>query len=112
MKNKQLANIVFMVSAIAVLVAAAFHITYWFYAPYLFAIGAAGIAVVRLSDRYTGTNIRIKRLRRMEALSALLILASSFLMFRGRNEWFLLLFVAAILQLYAVIVMPKEDDNR
>lgn len=109
MKNKRLSDFLFISSAIAVLVSAALYITDWCCAPYLFATGAAGIAISRLTDRYTGDNLRAKRLHRMEGFSALLILISSYLMFNERNEWFLLLFIAAILQLYAALVMPKDE---
>ncbi len=105
--NRRFLNILFYVSAIAVLSAAALYITQWKAAPYIFAVGAAGMAIARLSNRYEGNNIRLKRLYRMEMLSSLIIVAASYFMFKHQNEWFLLLFVAAILQLYTAILIPK-----
>lgn len=109
--NHRILNILFYISASAVLLASALYITQWSATPYIFAIGASGMAIARLSNRYQGDNIRLKRLYRMEAFSSLLIVAASYFMFKHQNEWFLLLFVAAILQLYAAILIPKISDK-
>lgn len=109
--SKRILNTVFYISAIAVLLAATLYITHWSVAPYIFAVGAAGVAIVRLSTRYEGKNIRLKRLYRIEVLSALFIVGSSYFMFRNQNEWFLLLLIAAILQLYTAILIPKVSDK-
>ena len=112
--NNKTRNTIFLLSAICVLIAAALYITGWFAVPYIFALGAAGIAVCRLTFRYEGTNFRLKRLYRMETLSALLLVAASYFMFKTRTEWILLLTVAAILQLYTAILIPKiiEKDSK
>ena len=109
--NQRVLNILFYISATAVLLASALYITQWEAAPYIFAVGAAGMAIARLSNRYQGHNIRLKRLYRMETLSSLIIVAASYFMFKHQNEWFLLLFVAAILQLYTAILIPQIKEK-
>ena len=49
--NNKTRNTIFLLSAICVLIAAALYITGWFAVPYIFALGAAGIAVCRLTFR-------------------------------------------------------------
>ena len=50
----------------------------------------------------------------METLSALLLVAASYFMFKTRTEWILLLTIAAILQLYTAILIPQiiEKDSK
>lgn len=107
--NDKIQNFIFIFSASAVVIAAAIYPLHWFYTPYLFAIGAAGVAVARLSRRYKGDNLRLKRLYRMETLSGLLLVIASYFMFKERNEWLLALTIAAILQLYAAFMIPKAE---
>lgn len=113
--NDKTRNTLFCLSALCVLVASALYITRWIAVPYIFALGAAGIAVCRLTFRYKGNNFRIKRLYRMETFSALLLIAASYFMFKAGNEWILLLTVSAVLQLYTAILIPrlteKEEDR-
>ena len=62
--NQQTRNILFMVSSIAVIIGAAMPLFMlkmpW--VPYIYAFGAAGMAVCRLTFRYKGKNFRLKRL--------------------------------------------------
>lgn len=109
--KQQFNNYIFYISAIAVLLAAAIHPLHWFYAPYIFAVGAAGMAITRLSRRYEGSNLRLKRLYRMESISALLIVVSSYFMFQQKNEWILFLGIAAFLQLYAAFLIPRIKED-
>lgn len=111
MKEK-IRSAIFTVSAFAVLLSSAFYITQWFYIPYIFAVGAAGMASMRLSRRYEGNNIRLKRLYRLESLSSILIVLASYFMFKNdRNEWIVILFIAAVLQLYTAFLIPKIEES-
>ena len=59
--NQQTRNILFMVSSIAVIIGAAMPLFMlkmpW--VPYIYAFGAAGMAVCRLTFRYKGKNFRL-----------------------------------------------------
>ena len=69
--NQQTRNILFMVSSIAVIIGAAMPLFMlkmpW--VPYIYAFGAAGMAVCRLTFRYKGKNFRLKRLYHIETFS-------------------------------------------
>ncbi|MFZ4455622.1 MAG: hypothetical protein ACOYOT_05315 [Bacteroidales bacterium] len=101
----------FYISAILVLVSTALFITKWEYASYLFAFGSAGIASYYLSTPYTGTNFRIKRLRRYEIIASILLVATSYLMFKHRSEWIIALSISAFLLLYNSIIISYEDKK-
>lgn len=99
----------FYVCAILLVVSAALYITDNKYIPYIYAVSGAGVAVVYLTSPYRGDNLRLKRLNIQQMIAAVLLPLSSFLMFRGKNEWFAVLFISAILQLYIAIIRNKEE---
>ena len=107
--NQQTRNILFMVSSIAVIIGAAMPLFMlkmpW--VPYIYAFGAAGMAVCRLTFRYKGKNFRLKRLYHIETFSSLFLVASSYFMFKEDPDWIMLLTVAAVLQLYTSILIPR-----
>lgn len=107
--NQKTRNILFMASSIAVIIGAAMPLFMlklpW--VPYLYAVGAAGMAVCRLTFRYKGKNFRLKRLFHIETFSSLFLVASSYFMFRDDPDWVMLLTVAAALQLYTAILIPR-----
>jgi hypothetical protein len=106
--------IIFYISAILVLVSTALFITKWEYSPYLFAFGSAGIASYFLSTPYTGTNFRIRRLHRFEIIASILLVVTSYLMFKVKThqtEWILSLSIASFLLLYSSIVTGIEEKK-
>lgn len=98
----------FYVSAVLLVLSAALYITEWAFIPYIYAVASAGVAVPYLTAFYEGNNIRLKRLRFMEIIAAILLPVSSFFMFQHKNEWFICLLISAFLQLYTTIVKDKE----
>ncbi len=109
--NRKTRTIIFNIAALFVLAGAALYLTKWVVAPYLFAVGTAGIAVCYLTLPVAGMNFRLKRLHRMNILAGLLGIVASALMFAGRLEWVLCLTISAILQVYTSFVSPKEPEN-
>ena len=101
--NQQIRSIIFGVAGLLVLAGAILFLTHWAVAPYLFAVGAAGIAVCYLTLPVKDLDFRRRRLHRF-----LLMIVSSGFMFNNRTEWILCLSVAAILQIYTAFVTPKE----
>ncbi len=108
----QIQTRMFYISAVLVLISTALFITKWTYAPYLFAVGAAGIAVYYFSNHYTGTNVRLKRLHRFNIFSGILLVVTSYLMFKNRSEWIATLSIAAFLQLYVSIITGIEEKKK
>ena len=110
--NQQIRSYFFMVAGVLVLAGAMSYITRWFYAPYVFAIGAAGIAVSFMTAPYKNLGFRRRRLHRINVLAGISMVSASVLMFRERTEWVILLLIAALLMLYTSFIIPRVDDKK
>ena len=106
---KKIRTILFVVSACLVLAGAALYLTQLTVAPYLFAVGAAGIAVNYLTTPVGDLDFRGRRLHRFNVMAGFLMVVASGFQFNGRKEWVICLFIAAILQLYTAFVSPKKE---
>ncbi|MDR1344561.1 MAG: hypothetical protein LBJ39_04320 [Tannerellaceae bacterium] len=106
--NKHIRAIVFNCSALLLLIGAALYLTALSFAPYLFALGAAGIAVCHLTMQVKHLSIRRRRLQTFNVIAGLLMVVASVFMFKHQNEWILCLTISAILQLYTSFVTGKE----
>ena len=106
---KKIRTILFVVSSCLVLAGAALYLTQWTVAPYLFAVGAAGIAVNYLTTPVGDLDFRGRRLHRFNVMAGFLMVVASGFQFNGRKEWVICLFIAAILQLYTAFVSPKKE---
>ena len=106
---KKIRTILFVVSACLVLAGAALYLTQWTVAPYLFAVGAAGIAVNYLTTPVGDLDFRGRRLHRFNVMAGFLMVVASGFQFNGRKEWVICLFIAAILQVYTAFVSPKKE---
>ena len=106
---KKIRTILFVVSACLVLAGAALYLTQWTVAPYLFAVGAAGIAVNYLTTPVGDLDFRGRRLHRFNVMAGFLMVVASGFQFNGRKEWVICLFIAAICQLYTAFVSPKKE---
>jgi hypothetical protein len=106
----------FYLCATLLLISAAMYITGDEIVPhkviyYVYAISGAGVAIAYLSNPYRGDNFRLKRLNIQQAIAAILLPVSSWIMFQGKIEWFAFLFVSAFLQLYVVIIRIREEKK-
>lgn len=106
--NQKARTILFNIAAVWVLAGAVLYLTRLAVAPYLFAVGAAGIAVSYLTLPVKGLDFRGRRLHRFNVFAGLLMIVASGLMFSHRTEWILCLTISAILQIYTAFVTPKE----
>ncbi|MEG1586875.1 MAG: hypothetical protein RR346_08365 [Bacteroidales bacterium] len=101
----------YQISAMAVLLSAAFYLVEPIYTRYIFAAGAAGMAVARLSQHDTSKNLRINRLMRLQKIAPLFIVGASYFMFKPHNQWIPLLLVAAFIELYTSFMISKEEQK-
>lgn len=108
--NQQIRNYIFMFSAALVLGGAALFLTHWMYAPYIFAVGAAGITVSYMTVSYNNLGFRSRRLHRINVMAGISLIASSVFMFREKMEWVVFLLIAALLILYTSFVSPRADE--
>ena len=106
--NEKARTIVFNISALLLLAGAGLYLALPVVAPYLFAVGAAGIAVSYLT--MPTQDFRRRRLPRYNIFAGLLCIFASALMFSGRKEWMICLTISALLQLYTAFVAPKKEN--
>lgn len=97
------------------------------WASYVFAMGALAFVLMQFKQSYDGSNIVIRRLRRIMITSDVFFLLSAILMFANQsnflglniltyvkyvhNNWVITLLVAAILQLYSTHRISHELDK-
>lgn len=109
--NPQTRMTLFYIAAFCVLGGAILYFTQWFFAPYLFAMGAAGIAVSFLTQSVQDMDFRQKRLHRYNIFAGLLMVFASALMFADRKEWVLCLTVGAIFLLYSSFASSGNKEE-
>ena len=93
--NEKARTIVFNISALLLLAGAGLYLALPVAAPYLFAVGAAGIAVSYLTMPTQDMDFRRRRLHRYNIFAGLLCIFASALMFSGRKEWMICLTISA-----------------
>lgn len=94
-------NWIYYIASILVLGGSVLHFVKWEVAPYVFAVGAAGVAVSFLTIPHKGDDFKQKRLHRMNVIASLFLLVASGTMFKPGNDWMVFLFISALLQMYA-----------
>lgn len=80
------------------------------YIPYIFSIGAVFSILGRLFTLPQSDDFRVRRLNNMLAVSAILVLVSAYLMFKGENLSILTLFISAFIDIYASFRYPKNNN--
>lgn len=108
--NQHVRSILFWIAGTLTLLGAALYLTHWEGAPYLFALGSAGIALSYLTLSIKDLDFRSRRLHRFNIIAGFLMIVSSGFMFNDRNEWIICLSIAAILQTYTAFVTPKDKS--
>lgn len=106
--NQQVRSWVFALLYILLLAGAMLYVVHWWIAPYLFAVGSAGVTVCYMSVPVVGMDLRHKRLHRFNVIAGILMVCASGFMFKERSEWILLLTIAAIFQVYTAFVGGKQ----
>lgn len=77
---------------------------------YVFSVGAIGMLVGRLFSPYKGNVLRVKRLYRIEAWSAIFFCVAVFFMFykdASPTDWIAFTLAGAVLQIYTSIMIPR-----
>lgn len=124
-KQAALQNLLMTVAMLLLLVSAAipifatglsritFEVLCWTYA-----FGAVMALAVRMSERYEGPSLRLKRLGRMAKVSALLYCVSAFFVvwplisnddLQNRRDWIAFLLAGAVMQIYVVFAQEHEQ---
>ncbi len=117
-------NIIFLLGAIMIVVGSAANLFFQYWAPYVFAMGVVAYVLMQLRQSYEGTNVTIRRLRRIVIVSDVFFIVSAVLMFASidnifgldhityiqyvHNKWVATVLIAAVLQLYSSHRLGKE----
>lgn len=119
---------IFIVGAIVMVAGCMANIIRVDAAPYIYNIGALAYVIMQIRQSYEGTNIIIRRLRRIMILSDFLLLFTGVMMFADRsyefmgldllvwlqyvhNNWVITLFIAALMQLYTIYRISSELER-
>lgn len=117
-------NAILLVGAVMMVIGSGANIFAQSWAPYVFGMGTVGFVLMQLKQKYEGTNVALKRLRRMVIISDACLLLAAVMMFANmdnlfgldaityikyvHNNWVVVLLVAAMLQLYTSHRISKE----
>lgn len=77
---------------------------------YVYAAGAVTLLTARLFTPYTGRVMRVKRLSRIEAWSAIFFCVAAFFMFyepRAARDWLAFTLAGGVIQIYTSIMIPR-----
>ncbi|MDR1682440.1 MAG: hypothetical protein LBS25_03495 [Candidatus Symbiothrix sp.] len=96
---------------ILLMVSALLYLTEWQITPYLYAAASLGLAVLFLITPYKGDNFRLKRLNIQQAIAAIMLPVSAWLMYNRQNEWIVCLLVSSLLLTYIVFVCDYENKK-
>ena len=111
MKHSKYQSYLLSICSVLLLLSAVGYFFEQIYTPYVYAISGAGVAVYLLTTPYKGNNLRMKRLNIQQAIAAILLPVSSFLMFNELNDWFVCLFVSAVLLVYVTYSREHEEKK-
>lgn len=104
-------DIIYRISGILILISVILYMFLPSIAPWILGISVAAFSFITITNPYPGKSVRGKRLYNFQILSCLFMIAATYLMFKQRNEWFLVMIIGAIFLLYAAIVIPKEFEK-
>jgi len=100
-------DFVFKASAILILIAATVYLFNPLVASYIMIVGVAGFTITTFFTPYPGKSLRGKRLYNIRIFGIIFMVMSTYLMYIHRNEWVVLMLIAAFLTLYSAILLPK-----
>lgn len=122
-KGKQKAQYIMLSAAMVIMVVTALLPLlniYWPGSKWIFAFGAVLALAERLTERYSGANLRVRRLVRMGKISALLYCVAAYLLIAAptgkTTDWLAFLMAGAVMQAYCMLVydheMKKEEEKK
>lgn len=84
---------------------------------YVYGAGATMLLIGRIFTSYTGDNVRLKRLYRIESWSAIFFCVAVFFMFyegAGARDWLAFTLAGGAIQIYTSIMIPRTiaKDNK
>ncbi len=114
-KRQQISSMLLAIGLLTILIIAIMPLVGMTYSwlKYIYAIGAAMTFIARILERYEGKNLTIRRLYRIQVVSAVCYCASAVLLFYSSSEkdWLAFLTSGAVLQLYTTFRLQSEEKK-
>lgn len=105
-------KILYAVGAVTVLVGAILKMFIPQEASYIYMSGAVLFAVMQFLSRCRSNDTALNRLVWQQQLGGLLLVVAGVLMFTNvRNEWMVVMFIAALIELYTAFRIPQELER-
>ena len=104
-------ELISQISAIFILLSAFGYLFIPSIAPWIMIIAVIVFSYTIITTPYPGKSIRGKRLFNFQVIACVLFIVATYLMFRNKNEWVLLLISGAVFLFYAAVFMPKEYEK-
>ncbi|MBO4370462.1 MAG: hypothetical protein J5808_03765 [Paludibacteraceae bacterium] len=102
-------DIFHLIGAALVFIGAVIYLLHHLAAAICVGVGAVIIGYVRVSTRYQGDDLRLKRLSTMQTLTAVFYLATAILMYMGNSLWVICLLYAAVMELVLIWRTPRQS---
>ncbi|NLX66664.1 MAG: hypothetical protein GXZ19_07850 [Bacteroidales bacterium] len=104
-------NLLLRISAVLILLSAVFYLFIPDVAPWIMAFSVVIFTLMTFMNPYPGKSIRGKRLFNFQLFSCISMIVATYLMFKERNEWALVMIVGAIFLFYAAVMIPRELEK-
>ncbi len=109
MSTIKIQKIIFIISGILLIGGAILFLFNQNLAVIGFGLGTIGSLYVRIKNLTKSSDFRIKRLQKIQALSAILLLGTVYLMYIKSDAWIIALILSAIIDLIISYRMPNEE---
>jgi hypothetical protein len=108
--DKKVSGLLYLLFGVLLVAGAALHIAEKAFAPYIFSVGAVGLIVLKVNSLKNApiSDFRVRRLNNIQAIAAVLLILSAYLMFVKNNFWALALIISAVFDLVVVFRMPED----
>jgi len=100
MSKDTLNNLLFTLAAVLILISSVLVMEHQAWARFSFAAGVVLYIAHRALTAYKGDDFRLKRLNRMFAFNAIVLILAVYLMFKNSNSWVAILLIVAVIELY------------
>jgi phosphatidylserine synthase len=110
--DKKIFDYLLAAGAILILISSVLVMENILWGKYAFAAGSLFYIISRLKMKYEGDDFRLKRFNRNIYISSLLLAGTCYLQFKGTNIWVVLLFMAALLELYSTFRISAIEKEK
>lgn len=103
---------IYILSGIITIIGTICHIFELPYSYIIFGLGSIGITICRISSLKHFDDVRLRRLQNIQAISTVLLLGTTYLIYAEKTIWIITLLLAACFDLLISIRMPKSNSNQ